>query len=300
VARPRVAEGRPELTRFLTVSGILLPDNRLLLEPGFVTDDPADPTGDGEESILAEVVGEAESTLLRHRLATARFVGDAEPLAEQAVLGKIPLPVGARSIRFLRDGILIHELVLPQAEPEVTLDWEPGDRPIGRQTVKWSASDRDGLPLRFIAGYSNDAGETWRPLGLPTTETSLEVDFDALPGGNGRLAVLATNGGRTTRAVSTAFRLPIRPCQALILSPESGSTVASGQDVQLHGQGYYLEEARPEVEQLAWESSIDGELGSGPFLAVPLSDGTHEITLHAGAGRRRGSTTKELIVEPSS
>jgi hypothetical protein len=279
---------------------VLLADNRLLLEPGFVTDEPGDPSGEGEDALMAEVVGEDGGTLLHHPLATARFVGDGEAMAEQAVLGKIPLPEGARIIRFLRDGILVHELVLPQAEPGVRLEWDPGDGPSGRQTVKWSAKDPEGLPLRFLPAYSNDGGQTWRPLGLPTTETSLEVDFDTLPGGNGRIAVLATNGGRSARADSAAFRLPKRPCLATILSPEDGAMVPSGREVWLQGQGYYLEEGRPELEQLAWESSIDGDLGAGPLVAARLSDGTHDITLHAGPPKRRGSTAIRMVVQPQS
>jgi hypothetical protein len=217
--RPVRAE-QPSPTQFLTVSGVLLADNRLLLEPGFVTDEPGDPSGEGEEPLVAEVVGEDGRTLLHHRLAKARFVGDGEEMAEQTVLGKIPLPDDARAIRFLLDGILVHELALPQSEPGVQLEWDPRDGPSGRQTLKWSAEDPRGLPLRFLVAYSNDGGQTWRPLGLPTTETSLEVDFDTLPGGVGRIAVLATNGGRTARASSAAFRLPKRPCLAMILGPE--------------------------------------------------------------------------------
>ncbi len=297
--RPTHAQ-QPSPTLFLTVSGVLFADNRLLLEPGFVTDEPGDPSGEGEEVLVAEVVGEDGRTLLHHRVAIARYVADGEAMTEQAVLGKVPLPEAARTIRFLRDGILVHELPLPQAEPDVRLEWAPGDGPSGRQTLKWSAKDPAGMPLRFLPAYSNDGGQTWRPLGLPTTETSLEVDFDTLPGGNARIAVLATNGGRTARAASASFRLPKRPCLAIILSPEDGATVPSGSETWLQGQGYYLEEGAPEFEQLAWESSRDGDLGVGPLVAARLSDGTHDISLHAGPARRRGRNTIRIVVQPKS
>jgi hypothetical protein len=285
-------------TRFLTVTGILFADNRLLLEPGFVTDDPADPAGEGEEALVAEVAGETGDVVLRHKIPAAPFFGDGEAMAERSLLGKVPLPDGAHTIRFLRGGIVIHELELPRGVPNVRLDWSPEGTPTGTHVIRWSADDPEGRPLRFLLAYSNDTGRSWRPLSLPSTETAADVDFDRLPGGTCRIAVLATNGGETARAESSTFRLPKRPCWATILSPEDGSSLATGQEVTFQGQGYYLEERRPELTELEWNSSRDGQLGTGPVVATELSQGAHEITLLAGTGRRRGSASIQLRVEP--
>jgi hypothetical protein len=287
----------PPPTRFLTVSGILFADNRLLLHPGFLTDDPADPSGEGEESLLAELVDEGGRVLLRHRLGAARFVTDGEPMAERAVLGKLPFPPETRTVRFLRDGLLLHELDVPESPPQVRLEWEPPDRPEGRQVIKWSGEHPDGLSLHFLPCYSNDGGKSFRPLSLPTEQSSVEVDFDLLPGGRARVALLATDGANTVRAESRVFKVDRRPCLATILSPEPGTTVPGGEEVWLQGQGYYLEEARAELEQLEWESSLDGSLGSGAIVAVILSEGVHTITLRAGTARRQGETSIELRCE---
>jgi chitinase len=77
-----------------------------------------------------------------------------------------------------------------------------------------------------------------------------------------------------------------------VLAPMDGSTFSPGQTVQLIGQGYCYEEARPEREALYWTSSIDGELGRGPRVEVAsLSPGEHHITLVAGVEPHQGNET---------
>jgi hypothetical protein len=86
---------------------------------------------------------------------------------------------------------------------------------------------------------------------------------------------------------------------ATIFAPADGVAVSAGEDVWLYGQGLYLEDSAP-TEQLAWRSSIDGELGAGPAVAVALTVGEHTIELTAGEGDRQGHTSIPLTVTPSA
>jgi hypothetical protein len=82
----------------------------------------------------------------------------------------------------------------------------------------------------------------------------------------------------------------------MILAPADQERVPRGGATLLQGQGYWREERRPELKELTWTSSIDGELGAGALVEVNLSPGVHRIELRAGRGRRRGTTTISLLV----
>ena len=140
--------------------------------------------------------------------------------------------------------------------------------------------------------YSNTDGADWHFLSFTIQEPVYEVDFDRLPGGTRcQVGVVASDGVNTVLTATRSFPVPTKPCQALILAPEEGATVGAGETVTLQGQGYYLEEREPELEQLDWSSSVDGALGTGPVLDVALSPGTHQITLRAGTRERRCEAT---------
>jgi hypothetical protein len=165
-------------------------------------------------------------------------------------------------------------------------------------TVAWESRHPSDAPLTSVASYSSDDGASWQPLGLPTAGNEVELDLDALPGGERcRVSVKTTDGVHTVTTISEPFTLPPRPCVALILAPGPGLVIPEGETLQLQGQGYWLEEQRPEFEALLWSSSLAGALGSGPVVgAVGLEAGTHEITLEAGEDDRAGRATVEVVV----
>jgi hypothetical protein len=82
----------------------------------------------------------------------------------------------------------------------------------------------------------------------------------------------------------------------IILSPAEGEPIASGTTVWLEGQAYDREAEQPELDELVWTSSLQGELGRGPRLAVDLVSGRHTITLRAGHGERQGDASVSLVV----
>jgi len=66
-------------------------------------------------------------------------------------------------------------------------------------TMSWTATDSDGDALTFGAQYSPDGGETWIPLGIDLTESSLTFDPARIQGGeNVMFRVLASDGLNTT------------------------------------------------------------------------------------------------------
>jgi hypothetical protein len=121
------------------------------------------------------------------------------------------------------------------------------------------------------------------------------VDVEQLPGGERcRIRVRATNGVRSSEAVSPAFSVSVKACQAIIQQPIDGGTVAA--EVSLLGNGWYLEERQPELWALQWASDRDGPLGEGRGVFARLSPGEHVISLTAGTDKRAATASVRITV----
>jgi len=282
----------------LTVTGVLHPDNRLDLEPGFLTTEPAYAVEEPDSALVAKLADASGKALLRFRLSYGLPCTDGADFADRLVMAKVPFPRATRLIRFVLDEVVIHELDVAREAPSVRLAWEPGEGTQGVRPVRWQGEHREGRELQYLLSYSADDGKTWQPLSLPVPETEQDVDFDRLAGGDRcRLRVLASDGVNTTEAVSDPFNRPVQPCYALILEPDNDTAYRRDDPVRLRGQGWYLEEREPEYDQLKWASSVDGPLGSGAMVEVSgLSPGAHTITLTAGREGRTGTTTVTIQI----
>ena len=287
-----------DTTRYLTVVGILYPDNRLELRPGFSTELADLSVEDRESGVTVELLGERGEVLLRRGVAAGPVCADGAQVTYHLIAAKVPVPARSRAMRVLRDDVVLEELELAREPPRVSLEWSPPERPEGRHAIAWQADHPEGRELSFIAAYSHTGGKSWQPLSGPISSRELEIDFDLLPGGDRCLVqVRASDGFNTVSAESDAFAVPVKPCVAMILSPEEGAELAPDEPVLFQGQGYYLEEARPELEALRWSSSVDGPLGEGTLVQLPgLSPGDHEVVLEAGEGERIGRARTAIRV----
>jgi hypothetical protein len=285
--------------RYLTITGVLLPDNRLLLQPGYLTDRPEYAAEDPRSPIMAELADDGGQVLLRYRVPASPPCNAEHDMAQLLVAGKVPFPKGTRRVLIYRGDVLIHEIQVPRSGPVVRLTWEVPRVVTGRRLVSWTGEHPDGRPLSFIVSYSHTEGRTWLPLNFSSPRLEQEVDFDSLPGGERcQIAVTASDGVNTVTVASEPFSAPIKPCLAMILSPGDGATFELGEAVPLRGQGYYREERRAETERLTWNSSLDGEICTGPYCDVQnLSSGEHRITLTAGTEDRQGRATVGLRVK---
>jgi hypothetical protein len=294
----------PDAVESWIVRGLLYHDNRFERQPGFTirnvrtTDDKASP-------LHAELFDDEGRVVLRAGIPLDIPCGDGPPGRDfpfRLAVGAVPLPAQAAAARFLVDDVVVEEFRFPEGEPATAFTALPPDGASGRVIVVWESRHPSDAPLTSVASYSSDDGVSWQPLGLPTAGNEVELDLDALPGGERcRVCVKTTDGVHTATTISEPFTLPPRPCVALILTPGPGLEIAEGETLHLQGQGYWLEEQRPEFEALLWSSSLAGALGSGPDIDVAeLEDGTHKISLEAGEGDRAGRATVEVVVTPPS
>jgi hypothetical protein len=281
------------------VIGRLTADNRLLLRPSYLSDRPRHEGPRWENGLLAELFDGGGRLLLRHLLRLQPMCADGRPLGALAVRGWVPFPAATRLVRFSHEGLLLHELRVSERGPELRLTWRPPPEPTGRERITWEASHPEDRPLQFFVRYTHTDGARWLRLGWRTDAHAAEVDFAQLPGGDHcRLAVVATDGVNTTTTESRTFRVRVKACRAMIFAPGEEARAVVGVPLLLRGQGYDLEEARPETEALAWTSSREGDLGRGTLATwTPRAAGEHRVTLTAGVGDRQGTAAITIRVE---
>jgi hypothetical protein len=277
---------------YLTILGYIERDNQLTLLPGFTTQN-ADTLYDQamKRSNIAIVttqwVGPKGETLLEYKIPAVPFHGDPEPTVF-GVRTTIPFLPNASALNFVLDGNVIYTLPVPQGVPSVKITWQPPDGPVtGQQTITWEGSHTAGASLYYLLAYSPDGGKSYQPVSLSLRDPKYVLDFDQLAGGTGQLLLTASDGVNTVRVTSPTFSVPIKPCYPMIMWPHDGATVPAKEPLWLEGQGYYREEASPELQALSW--SIDGQdtkLQGNVVIAPGLAPGTHQITLLAGKGDR--------------
>jgi hypothetical protein len=304
----------------------------LLLVSGSIDRDGSNATLDGQLTI------DEPTTALLEQLDRQAFVADEDVVArlvvsdaDGAILFEAPIAdrssvhgtVGRFGIKMLvpvaPDAVLV-EVVDPSGRTTegITLHHEGFER-VSRFMTGPDISDVDDLvgaccsidvdgvdadTLRSTLLYSPD-GEHWQVIGTASgTEVPLDEDVvDALPGSEeGRLRIIVSDGVRTTSATSeTAVRVPNRAPVAWIDSPAVPTSFPLGGRITLSGAGQDKEDRAMPDEQLAWSSSIDGALGTGPeIMTRGLSVGRHTIRLTAtDADGATAEASIELVVDGS-
>lgn len=167
----------------------------------------------------------------------------------------------------------------------------------GKQTVGWTASDKDGDALSFGIDYSRDGGKTWIRINRELTGTSTVVNFNALPGSTSALLrVVATDGVNTSSAASDGtFTVAFKRPQVNLQGVKSGAVYNVNTRFLLQATAFdWGAGAITDPAAFTWQDSIDGDLGTGQWLVPALSPGTHTITLTVkgteGRLRRRSLT----------
>jgi hypothetical protein len=298
----------------------------LELMPGYLTSNSQGFQGDPNSFLSAELspavpISEISSNVesdwkdrLRYKLWAHPYCANGKRLPDLAVRGNIPFPSTTRIVKFYwknnpipipfywkGNPIVMNELKVSEEKPQIEITWhvEPNSVVVGKHTITWKKIHPPDQHLQYFLRYSHDKGNNiWQRVGWRTAELGQDIDFDQLPGGEScKVAVVATDGVNTAIAETESFKVPIKPCISMILSPVEGDQFAPDKPLLLRGQGFDMENNTAETEALFWTSSIDGELGKGMLVEVPrLSIGSHSITLTAGTGTRAGKATIPIQV----
>lgn len=296
------AESKFPGLQYLRVIGRLHADLRLQLRSGYLSDTvPRFQRQEADEhGLTAETFDATGQSLGRFSLNLSPTCSGEGSSPTLAVRGWVPFHPEAAGVRYLYRGRILEEIRRCPEPPSIKLLWQPSERVTGKQLVQWDSLHReDGMRSpRFFLRYTCNGGERWQRLSLQTSERSLEIDFDGLPGGRAcMVALVATDGIDTTVVRTPPFQVQVKPLIVTIVSPADGTEKRFGEDVMCMGSAFSMEDNSFETQSLTWSSSLDGELGNGPTLTVAhLSEGVHYISLNAGVGERQGHAEVSLRI----
>lgn len=170
--------------------------------------------------------------------------------------------------------------------------------------VLWDASGVPGVTVT-VTGPENvtrvtDAQGEYRTGFLPGGDYVVAIsgfDVDAYPF-QVTTRNVTLNGTLQVDFLGTSNQPPV----ATIVSPETGLVRHAGTIVTFIGEGQDPEDGELTDGALRWSSSIDGPLGTGWRVDVPLSLGTHTIRLVAmdSGGAADTATVTVQMVAPSA
>jgi hypothetical protein len=152
-------------------------------------------------------------------------------------------------------------------------------------TISWSASDADNDTLKYVIQYSNDGGNSWRPLAVDYPNTTLDLDLTSIAGGDSSLIrVIANDGILTSQDQSDAVFSVAKKAPQTEIDTHDAAVFSGDQTITLEGSGNDMEDGQLPDSSLQWSSNLDGVLGQGESISInaqQLTEGTHTITLTA-------------------
>jgi hypothetical protein len=213
----------------------------------------------------------------------------------------VPFKGATRRIAILRGKRVVESARVSAHDPRVRVTAPRGGKLRKRVTVRWRSGDPDGGRRTYTVLYRPGGGRSI-PLASGLRRRSLRVDVGELPGGRrARFEVVANDGVRTGSDASAPVKVKAKKPRVAIVTPASGANLAADEPVQLVATVRDLQDQRLGPGRIVWRSSIQGKLGGGAALAVPLAAGTHEITVTAknSAGKRgKAAITVDVTAPP--
>ena len=173
-----------------------------------------------------------------------------------------------------------------------TASWTSARLTAGVTDPELGSGDTDEWPMTIE--FRSDRDGTLCTL----TRTPYVCTTGALATGLHQVSVLATDAFGATGSASALLDVINHPPVATLTEPKAGGTYYAHQPVHVAAVIEDPDESIPN-ESVRWSSSLDGDLGAGWNRNVPLSRGTHEITVTAVDGKGLSATDHVSIVVQS-
>jgi hypothetical protein len=276
VSRPREIDDEGTLIRF---TGVLREDHRFIHVPAWETARVFERPESGDGAYAVDLV-DGEAKVVSRVSPRIEFRPPEDPegggLYLADVLAYVPVHPSARLLVFRRlepDELEIYRAELAPRPPSIEKLHVEGD-PSGDFRLEWS-SEHD-RPVTFNVFYWPDGGPALL-LASGLRENAFEIAGSRLPGPAGRFAVSASDGFRSSAAVSRPVEGLSTAIRIRITSPVEGSVLPPDQPVDLIARAEDVAGVKTTVDELVWV--VDGQVaGHGEVAATPaLGPGDHEI-----------------------
>jgi hypothetical protein len=288
-------------SQYLFVAGSINPDDTAAFSPFEVITSARDisnvPTGTDYQLSLRDGAGNAIKNYDFTPLVTHQ-----SPYQSMVFSVIVPFSQDVRQVILLKGNTRLAERTASPHAPVVSLLTPAGrENWSGMQTIAWQASDADNDTLTYTVEYSADGGQTWTPLNTNLTTTSLEVNFNNIPGSDNALVrVSASDGLNTTTAVSAgSFKVPAKGPQITIEPLTGGSTYLESVPFMVSAHAFDWQDGSLNAqESYTWSSDRDGALGTGPWIVLSsLTPGDHtlSVTVANSLGMKNSASVRVTI-----
>jgi hypothetical protein len=295
--------------QYLSVSGMLLAGNQLVVRPSYLTTNSHGSTSFIESPIQIDLYHD-EKRLLRWGVTIRpnisfrnhkanmeilnRIQSGMDPLSFRA---KVPYRIETTRIVFLFKGEVLHEIKVPINGP--FFKEKPTIKKISKEEylLSWHAEHPGAIPLFFHVRTSADGGKTWIRLASRLRQSELRVFRDSIAGGkNCILEVVAYDGVNTTNAQVKVPDAPPIQMVVIIIRPSSNEELYSPIELQAFAQV----RGRPDifVNQIEFNWYIgEKKIADGPVALwnnPPL--GEHTLIIKTKAGEYGGMAHSKIII----
>jgi hypothetical protein len=252
-----------------------------------------------KSELNALLFDEGRNLILKVPLGVSGYCSGESSFESKAVRGYIPHDEKTAGISFELNGRIIQELTVPPVIPGLLIPTR-FEKELKQEKVelKWSISDPQNLPFISKVFFSNTDGKSWIPVGSRTSKSAMEIETKNLPGGSlCCFAVQISDGYRNARVETERFSVPEKSPILMIIQPSPGAVLKSGDLIQLHGQGFDINSQEPILDDLLWESSIQGKLEMGSSAHVKLRKGKHKLSLSwLGTNVQKAESIEVVVV----
>jgi hypothetical protein len=162
--------------------------------------------------------------------------------------------------------------------------------------INWTARDADHDPLTAKADYSNDGGQTWRPLFFGPNQNGVVLGSALFThSDHARVRLRVNDGFNEVSAISEEFKAAGAPPSVHILSPIADTSIRSAAALYLSGQAFDDSQRDISGDSLSWYVG-NTLVGTGQTLSVSGSPvGTTQVSLVARDSQGR-TTTKSVAI----
>lgn len=161
-------------------------------------------------------------------------------------------------------------------------------------SLDWQASHERTSPA-IIVFFSGDDGETWEPVAVDPAPP-LRLPVASLRGGQHcRLRVLASAELCSVARETASFDLP-QSGRRVHIAPQACDCLPADQPVTLRALVDSRGVGPVSVDQVHWQSSVQGPLGAGLDITVRLDPGVHEVTVTVPDGLGRSISERAIII----
>lgn len=289
--------------QYLFIAGHINPDGTAAFFPFEVINSTENktsvPPGTGYRMALRDGSGNELASYDFQPLVT--HADPTEPVGFSLVVPYVP---SMKQVVLYKDDSKLVERTASTNAPQVTLlSPNGGETWSGQHTITWLAADADNDPLTVTVDYSTDGGQAWTPLNTGLTATSLDVNFDTVPGSDNALVrVSASDGMNTTAAVSAnSFNVPVKGPQVTIDQPVESATYLESVPFMVSAQAFDWQDGPiNNPDSYVWSSDKDGQLDNGSWIVLSsLTPGEHTLTVTVSDSQnRQASASVHVTITP--